>query len=263
MKELRSRSNPRIRRWQRLVRDPRMRRSERRAVIEGAHLLIAYLAQGARPLALLLRETALRHAEVARLAQRAEIDPVLLPDSLFDTIADAQTPTGIAAEIEIPIGEVRLSESPGCVLMDGIQDSGNVGTIIRSAAAFGVRDVVLGRGCADPWSPKALRAGMGGHFALRISEMEDLSAVLGLFGGKVVCAVARGGTPVHDLDLRGRIGWIFGSEGQGVSEALAAQAALRATIPMTAGAESLNVAAAAAICLYEARCQLNSGGAPS
>jgi len=263
MKELRSRNNPRIRRWQRLLRDPRMRRSEGRAVIEGAHLLSAYLAQGVRPLALLLSETALRHAEVARLAHRAEIDPVLLPDSLFDMIADTQTPTGIAAEIEIPVGGERLSESPSCVFMDGIQDAGNLGTIVRSAAAFGVRDVVMGQGCADPWSPKALRAGMGGHFSLRISETADLSAMLGRFGGKVVCAVARGGTPVHNLDLGGRIGWIFGSEGRGVSEALAAKAALRATIPMTAGAESLNVAAAAAICLYEARRQLNSGGAPS
>lgn len=263
MKGLRSRDNPRIRRWQRLVRDTRARRSERRAVIEGAHLLAAYLAHGARPLALLLSETGLGHSEVALLAQRAGIEPVLLTDSLFGTIADTETPTGIAAEIEIPFGEERLSESAGCVFMDGIQDSGNVGTIVRSAAAFGVRDVVLGRGCADPWSPKALRAGMGGHFALRLSEATDLAAMIERFGGTIVCAAARGGTPVHELDLGGRIGWIFGSEGRGVSEALAAKATLRATIPMTVGAESLNVAAAAAICLYETRRQLSSGGAPS
>lgn len=263
MKGLRSRNNARIRRWQRLVRDSRMRRSERRAVIEGVHLLTAYLMHGARPLAVLLSETGLRHTEVARLAQRAAIEPVLLPDSLFAAIADTETPTGIAAEIEIPVGEERLSEAAGCIFMDGIQDSGNVGTIVRSAAAFGVRDVVLGQGCADPWSPKTLRAGMGGHFALRISEAMDLSAMIDRFGGKIVCAAARGGSPVHELDLGGRVGWIFGSEGRGVSEALAAKAALRATIPMTAGAESLNVAAAAAICLYEASRQLSSGGAPS
>jgi len=263
MKELRSRSNPRIRRWQRLVREARMRRSERRAVIEGAHLVIAYLAQGARPLALLLSKSGLRHAEVALLAQQAAIEPVLLPDSLFGTIADTETPTGIAAEIEIPVGEERLSESTGCVFMEGIQDSGNVGAIVRSAAAFGVRDVVLGQGCADPWSPKALRAGMGGHFALRITEAADLSEMMARFGGRIVCTVVQGGIPVNELDLRGRIGWIFGSEGRGVSETLAAKAALRAMIPMTAGAESLNVAAAAAICLYEARRQLSSGGAPS
>jgi TrmH family RNA methyltransferase len=263
MKGLRSRSNPRIRRWQRLVRDSRMRRSEHRVVIEGAHLLAAYLAQGGRPLALLLSETGLRHAEIARLAQGVAIEPVLLPDSLFAAIADTETPTGIAAEIEIPVGEERLSESAGCIFMDGIQDSGNVGTIVRNAAAFGVRDVVLGQGCADPWSPKTLRAGMGGHFGLHIFEATDLSAMVDRFGGTILCTVARDGTPVHELDLRGRLGWIFGSEGRGVSEALVAKAAVRATIPMAQGAESLNVAAAAAICLYEARRQLSSGGAPS
>lgn len=263
MKGLRSRSNSRIRRWQRLARDSRLRRSERRALIEGAHLVASYLERGARPLALLLSETGLRHAEVALLAQRAEIEPILLPDSLFETIADTETPTGIVAEIEIPVGEERLSESPGCVFMDAIQDSGNVGTIVRSAAAFGIRDVVLGQGCADPWSPKALRAGMGGHFALRISEATDLSAMIDRFGGRIVCTVTRKGTPLHELDLSGRIGWIFGSEGRGVSEPLAAKAALRATIPISSGAESLNVAAAAAICLYETKRQLSSGGAPS
>jgi TrmH family RNA methyltransferase len=242
MKRLGSRENPRVRRWQRLVRDPRARRSESRAVIEGVHLVTAYLAQGVRPLALLMSETGLKRAEVASLARHAEIEPVLLPDSLFGTIADAETPTGVAAEIEIPVGEERLSESTGCVFMEGIQDSGNVGTIVRSAAAFGVRDAVLAPGCADPWSPKALRAGMG---------------------GQIVCTVVRGGTPVHELDLSGRLGWIFGSEGRGVSEGLAAKAAHRATIPVAAGADSLNVAAAAAICLYEARRQLSSGGPPS
>ena len=263
MKGLRSRENPRVRRWRRLVRDSRVRRSERRAVIEGVHLVAAYLAQGARPLALLVSETGLRRDEVAQLVRRAVIEPVLLPDSLFGVIVDTETPTGIAAEIEIPAREERLLDSSGCVFMEGIQDSGNVGAIIRSAAAFGVRDVVLAQGCADPWSPKALRAGMGGHFALRIIEAADLSAMIDRFGGKIVCTVARGGTPVHELDLGGPLGWIFGSEGQGVSEALAAKAAHRATIPIAAGTESLNVAAAAAICLYEARRQISSGGAPS
>ena len=138
-----------------------------------------------------------------------------------------------------------------------------MGTIIRSAAAFGAENVVLSRGCADAWSPKALRAGMGGHFALDVLEGEDLVAAIERFGGKTVCAVTRGGIPVHELNLRGRLGWIFGSEGQGVSEALAANAAHRVTIPIAAEAESLNVAAAAAICLDEARRQLSRDVAPS
>ena len=126
----------------------------------------------ARRLGFIYLSTGAMYRAVALAAQRAGIEPVLLPDSLFGTIADTETPTGVAAEIEIPSGEERLAESGACVFMEGIQDSGNVGTIVRSAAAFGVRDVVLAQGCADPWSPKALRAGMGGHFALRI--LDDL-----------------------------------------------------------------------------------------
>lgn len=263
MSGLRSRANPRVRRWQRLVLDARARRKERRTLIEGPHLVAAYLDQGQRPKAILVSEEGLRRAEIALLVRRAAIEPVLLSNSLFRSIADTKAPTGVAAEIEIREGGTHLEESPGCVFLEGIQDSGNVGTIIRSAAALGVRNVVLARGCADAWSPKALRAGMGGHFALGVIEGEDLAAAIARFGGKSICAVARGGIPLHELDLSGRLGWIFGSEGQGVSMALAARAAHRATIPMAVGAESLNVAIAAAICLYEARRQLSRGAAPS
>ncbi len=264
MSGLRSRANPRVRRWQRLVRDARARRSERCTLIEGPHLVAAYLAQGRLPKALLVSEDGLRRAEVALLLQRAAIEPVLLSDSVFRSIADTEAPTGIAAEIELGEGGNRLQESSGCVFLEGIQDAGNVGTIIRSCAAFAVGDVVLAKGCADPWSPKALRAGMGGHFALGVAEGEDLAAAIERFGGKTICAVVRGGLPLHELDLSGRLGWIFGSEGQGVSEVLAKRATHRVTIPMAVGAESLNVAAAAAICLYEAcRQQLSRDDAPS
>jgi TrmH family RNA methyltransferase len=138
------------------------------------------------------------------------------------------------------------------VFLEGVQDPANVGAILRSAAAFGVRTVVLDRACADPWSPKALRAGMGGHFALRVRQTDALSDDLKAFDGRLVCTVPRDGEPLRAAGLRGRLGWIFGGEGQGVSETAARHAAVKITIPMAAGAESLNVAAAAAVCLYEA-----------
>jgi len=144
---------------------------------------------------------------------------------------------------------------PSCVFLEGVQDAGNVGTILRSASAFGIRHAVLGKGCVDAWSPKVLRAGMGAHFAMEIQENADLADAIKRFGGRVNCTVARGGVALQDADLSGRIGWIFGAEGQGVSDALAARAQLKVTIPMPGGAESLNVAAAAAICFYEAACK--------
>jgi TrmH family RNA methyltransferase len=263
MSSLSSRTNPRVRRWQRLARDARARRSEQRALIEGPHLLAAYLDRHGCPKAVLVSEDALRRPEVAHLVRRAAIEPVLLSDAVFRSIADAESPAGIAAEIEIREHRTGYDGSSSCVFLDGIQDAGNVGTIIRSAAAFGIGGVVLSRGCADAWSPKALRAGMGGHFAVDVHERQDLVSAVERFGGRTICAVTRGGTALHDLDLSGRVGWVFGSEGQGVSKELAARSTLRATIQIAAGAESLNVAAAAAICLYEARRQLSRGAAPS
>lgn len=260
MTVLRSRDNARVRRWARLARDARTRRTERRTLLEGVHLVSAYLEHGGRPSALLVTETGLQQPEIAALVGRAGTAPVLFADGVFRAVVEVDSPTGLAAEIEIPGSEPDLAAAQCCVFLEGLQDAGNVGAILRSAAAFGVSAVVVGRGCADPWSPKALRAAQGGHFRLAIADCADLAIALERFAGPVACTVPRSGTPLQELDLRGRIGWIFGSEGQGVSPELAARAALRATIPMSDGAESLNVAAAAAVCLYERSRQLNTSG---
>jgi RNA methyltransferase, TrmH family len=111
--------------------------------------------------------------------------------------------------------------------------------------------VVLDRGCADPWSPRALRAGAGGHFGLAIAETSDLAAEIEAFKGKVACTVPRGGMALAQAPLERGAAWIFGAEGSGLSEQIIRRADVRVTIPMAAGAESLNVAAAAAICLYQ------------
>lgn len=263
MSLLRSRDNPRVRRWHALAHDARTRRAERCALIEGAHLLAAYLDAGGRPNAVLVSETGLANAELSALARRAGPSPVTLPDALFRWVADAVTPAGLAAEIDLPAAAPRLAQARHAVFLDGIQDAGNVGAILRSAAAFGADTAVLGRGCADPWSPKVLRAAMGAHFALRIAEAPDLVGALEQFRGKLVCAVAGAGQAPATADLSGALGWIFGAEGQGVSPAIAARAALRVSVPLAAGVESLNVAAAAAILLYERARQLSTSGARS
>lgn len=263
MSLLRSRDNPRVRRWHALAHDARARRAERSVLIEGAHLLAAYLDAGARPKALLVSQSGLARAEIAALAARAGLSPVTLPDALFRWVADAVAPAGLAAEIELPPLAPDVAQAGHAAFLDGIQDAGNVGAILRSAAAFGVDTAVLGRGCADAWSPKVLRAAMGGHFALRIAEAADLASALADFRGKLVCAVAAGGEAPAAVDLSGRLGWILGAEGQGVSPEAAAQATLRVTIPVGPGVESLNVAAAAAILFYERARQLSTSGARS
>ncbi len=249
MSAITSRDNPRVRRWQTLAGDARLRRKEKRALIEGEHLVAAFLDSGGRLETLILSKSALARFEP--LSKRAAITPVVVSDSLFRSIAEVESPSGIAAEIAVPMQPADLRQAPSALFLEGIQDAGNVGTILRSAAAFGIRHAVLGPGCADAWSPKVLRAGMGAHFSMEILQSGDLAGTIDQFGGKIACTVARGGMALKDADLSGRIGWIFGAEGQGVSAALADRANLRITIPMPGGAESLNVAVAAAICFYE------------
>jgi TrmH family RNA methyltransferase len=229
------------------MRDGRLRRAERRVVVEGPHLVAAALAAGLKPIAVLGTEAALAKPEVASLVRQSRVAPVILSPAVFGAIADAETPPGIAAEIAIP----ELNREGSAVFLEGVQDAGNVGAIIRSAAAFGAGTLIADRQCADPWSPKVLRAGMGGHFAIGILQVDDLGAAIAAFGGRTLCTVVHGGRPLRDADLSGRIAWAFGTEGAGLSAGILSRASERVTIPMATG-ESLNVAAAAAICLYEA-----------
>ena len=140
---IRSRDNARVKRWAKLARDGRLRRTERRVIIEGPHLLAAALAAGIKPVAVLATEAALARPEIAALARQST--PTVLSSSAFAAIADAETPPGIAAEIALP----ELRRDGPSVFLEGVQDAGNVGTIIRSAAAFGAGEVVLDRQCAD------------------------------------------------------------------------------------------------------------------
>lgn len=249
---IRSTANPRVARWRRLLADARTRRRERCALVEGPHLLDACLASGRRPRALIVAESSAATSAIARLAERAGVAPIVVADRVMRVLADVETPQGILAEIGMPEEPANLAAVARCVFLDAVQDAGNVGAILRSAAAFGVGAVVLGPGCADPWAPKVLRAAMGAHFALALRQSADLAADMAAFGGRIACTLPRGGAPIRAADLSGRIGWLFGAEGRGVDASLAARAHLRVTIPTRAGVESLNVAAAAAICLYEA-----------
>jgi len=249
MAVLGSRDNPKVKRWRKLAADARYRRAEKRALIEGPHLIAAALERGIRPIAVLVTEEAAAKAEIAALLGPK---PVLLSKGVLGSIVDADTPQGVAAEIELPSGR---REGP-TVFLEGVQDPANVGAIIRSAAAFGIGRVILDRACADPWSPKALRAGMGGHFALGIAETADLGGEIEAFEGTVACTVPRGGLALSEARASG---WIFGGEGRGLSDEVIRRAGVRVTIPMAAGTESLNVAAAAAICLYQSFSRSGAG----
>jgi RNA methyltransferase, TrmH family len=244
MSVLTSKDNPRVKRWARLVQDARYRKSEGHAILEGPHLVAAWRQHRLKAAAIIVTEKALEKKEISELAG---MTPVIVSEAVFSSIVDAENPPGIAAEIAIP--QPKKAEGD-VVFLEGVQDPSNVGAIIRSAAAFGIGEVVLDQACADAWSPRALRAGMGGHFSLAVRQVSQLE--LASFDGTLLCTVVRGGTELGSASLKGRLGWIFGGEGRGISPEVEKQVRTKVTIPIATGSESLNVAAAAAICLYEA-----------
>jgi len=248
MTVLRSRDNARVKRWTKLVRDARLRRAERRVVVEGPRLVESALKSRASVQDVLLAESAVETHR--RLLEGAGHAPIVVSDAVFKSIVDSEAPQGVALELELPSAAGVVEGN--AMFLEAVQDPGNVGAILRSAAAFGIRSAVLDAGCADPWSAKVLRAGAGAHFALAVRQVDRLDEALAGFKGTLVCTLARGGTPLETADLSGPLGWIFGSEGQGVSPPLQKRARLQITIATAPATESLNVAAAAAVCFYEA-----------
>ncbi|MBI4986812.1 MAG: RNA methyltransferase [Rhodocyclales bacterium] len=251
-KTITSRDNPTFKALRLLAKDTREQERQGRTVVDGLHLVAEYRQRVGAPELLVVSESGERNAEVQELLARHQgVEILRLRDSLFGEISGVSSAVGLLARIAIPPAPTEaLTES--CILLDAVQDAGNVGTIMRTAAAAGVRDVVLGPGCAGAWSPRVLRAAQGAHFGLRIRPAADLAQVVARYGQLSVAAVAAGGTSLYDADLSGPVAWIFGNEGTGVAAELAALATARITIPMAGGSESLNVAAAAAVCLFEA-----------
>lgn len=247
-----SRDNPTFKSLRQLAKDTREQARQERTVLDGPHLIAEYQARVGAPELLVVSESGAAHPEVMGLLAAHGVGPSLcLRDALFGEVSNVATPVGVLAVIPVPKAPAGAIAG-SCVLLEGIQDAGNVGTILRTAAAAGVGDVLLGPGCAGAWTPRVLRAAQGAHFRLAIREQCDLAAIARGFAGLSVATLAGGGASLYSLDLAGHIAWIFGNEGAGVSAELAAIAKVRATIPMASGSESLNVAAAAAVCLFEA-----------
>ncbi|WP_430434037.1 TrmH family RNA methyltransferase [Methyloversatilis sp.] len=250
MKHVQSRDNAQFKQLRKLATSSRARREAAETLIDGLHLFRSALDAGVRPKLAIVAERALDHAEVkAALAEQGEA-VLLLADALFDELSPTDTPTGLLGLIDIP-AEAEAPITGDCLVLDAVQDSGNLGTLLRAAWATGVRDVLLTTGCAQAWSPKVLRAGQGAHFSLRIREHCDVAAALAGYPGRIVATRLDARSSLYALDLRGPVAWLFGNEGAGLSPAVSALATDPAIIPMPGAAESLNVAMAATVCLFE------------
>ncbi len=252
MKHVRSRDNPGFKRLRALAEDAREQRRQGLSLLDGSHLVAAYRDKAGMPECLVVSERGSIQPEIIALqATLAGVETWLISDRLFAELSGVATPSGILALIRIPAAPETAAGRGSCVLLDALQDAGNVGSILRSAAAVGIRDVYLGKGCAGAWTPRVLRAAQGAHFDLAIREQADLVRIVENHSSSVIAATPHDASPLYSLDLTGEIAWLFGNEGAGLSPELLARARLRAAIPMAPGSESLNVAAAAAVCLFE------------
>lgn len=243
---IRSRDNAFLKELRRLAQDATAYRKQGRVWLEGDHLCRAALQRGLTP------EHAVFQASYFDAAghqwAQAGGKTVVVEDDLFATVSGLGSPARMGFVLPLAAQPAVQPDAP-TVVLDGLQDAGNVGTILRSAAAFGFGQVLAIKGTAALWSPKVVRAGMGAHFGLRL--VEGLSPdQLDALTVPLLATSSHQGDYLHRAVLPWPCAWVFGHEGQGVGAALAARAALQVRIVQPGGEESLNVAAAAAICLH-------------
>lgn len=244
--------NVRLKQLAKLIQSRRARQMAQQAVLEGVHLAQAFADAAYRIEALYLPQHKSADTEVAALLNRLPETPVyVVADAALGKISSLTQADDIMALIALP-APPRLPEKGDCVVLERVQDPGNVGTILRSAAAAGVAQVLLSADCADVWSPKVLRAGMGAHAQLQIFSDVDLPAWHSQYRPPLYAtALSADSRSLYALDLHTEAAWLLGNEGSGVSAAMQSAADMRVQIPMAANTESLNVAMAATVCLFE------------
>lgn len=246
--------NPLIKSWRALNKSRSQRLSQGLFLAEGEHMAQEALQEKKARALLIDADARVRYAPLLERAEGQGVQLYVLAAHVMAAVCDAKTPQGVAALCPYP--NQALPEAPGelLVALDGVQDPGNVGTILRTMDAAGFHGLLLSGACADPYSPKALRASMGGVFRVPAYLCADLPAALS--------ALARDGYDILAGDLRGeelfrrrrakkKACIIIGNEGAGISPEVLDTATLRLKIPMAGGAESLNAAVAGAIMMYD------------
>ncbi|VXB84437.1 RNA methyltransferase [Massilia sp. 9I] len=261
MKSITSRDNAFYKELKNLATSSQARRKAKRSLLDGVHLCESWLDLRGAPEHCVVSDEALHNPEVAAIVARVEDLHALvtaLPDALFGAISQVENGVNIVFVVESPTPLMPPGLVESSVLLDGVQDPGNVGSILRSAAASGIKQVYCSPGTAFCWSPKVLRAAMGAHFVLDIFENIELAPLVRDAKVPVLATSGYAAEQLYALDLRRPVAWILGHEGQGVSRELLEIATHRVAVPHAGKVESLNVAACAAVCFFE---QLRQGQA--
>lgn len=258
MLRIESPQNEQIKSVVKLANQSKMRKEQGKIVLEGVHLLQSLLAQDLEVDAVFVHEDKVEQSEIRALLVKIDEEKLyVVAARVFDKLSTLTHGADLVSVAPMPIVK-ELSYDASCVVLENIQDPGNLGTILRSCAASGMKQVILSEGCVDAFSPKVLRSGMGAHFLLDIVTGVDVVSFIKKYQGiSLATALNEQTYSLYEQDLAGTVAFIFGSEGAGVSEALQNSAKKCIKIPMLGQTESLNVAMAATICLFERVRQLD------
>jgi TrmH family RNA methyltransferase len=254
MKTITSRDNPLYKELKQLTSSSQARRKAGRSVLEGIHLCEAYLQHVGVPPLCVIGESTCRHPEAAALLARCEQGGshcIMLPDALHHAVSQVENGIDLLFVVATPQPVCPAKMTQAAVLLDNLQDPGNLGSILRSAAAAGIKEIFCSPGVASAWSPKVLRSAMGAHFLLTIFENVDLPPLLSGTKLPVLATSSHAQRSVYQMDLSQPVAWLFGHEGHGVSAQLLGSATHQIAIPHLGEVESLNVAASAAVCFFE------------
>ncbi len=233
--------------------------------IEGLRILEEAIRSGLRFSAVFFRESAQDRADRLLPQIGAQVETLLLPDRLFDSLVPSESPQGVAALVrlkEFSLDDLteRLQVGP-IIVIAGLQDPGNLGTILRSSEAFGSAGIVLGEGTVSPFNSKVVRASAGSVFRLPVIhrhgksstlKLEEVSENLRAQGVRLIATSSHKGTPIDQADLKSPAAVFFGNEGSGLPRDVMAKMDESIAIPHAAQVESLNAGVAASIVLYEA-----------
>lgn len=254
MKTITSRDNAQYKELKHLATSSQARKKAGQTILDGIHLCEAWLQLRGMPELCVVAEASLHHPEAEALVRQCEAGgaPVLvLPEALYNALSQVEHGVGLLFIIGTPQRGTPSALSLNAVLLDGVQDPGNVGSILRSAAAAGIKEVYCSSGTAFCWSPKVLRAAMGAHFVLDIYENVDLAPLVQSSPIAVLATSGYARNTLYQVNLQRPVAWIFGHEGQGVADDLLAMASEQIVVPHLGQVESLNVAACAAVCFFE------------
>jgi len=255
LKHIESRSNPlfkQLYKWQ----SSAGRRGEP-VILDGIHLCESWLGVGRPPQYAIFDMDRIQEPQLIELIDKLPPEVCLtMSGTLLGGLSSFNTNQGVLFVVQPKVDTLPMRVKESVVILDRIQDPGNVGTLLRTCAAAGIKRVFATTGTATLWSPRVLRSGQGAHFALRLHEQIDINAMLATLEVPLVVTTLNAAQDLFATALPAHCAWVFGNEGQGVDASLIEKASVRVRIEHELlGAESLNVTAAAAICLFEQRRQ--------